>query len=108
MGSVPDPSGHGHPGSSVWYAEGHGKRPIVRSGFTSPTGATDLAEVLHLPQRVKRVGGGYSEVPYSDAELMDVAASELRALYAGQGDSGAPSPAIEAPTMRLVLSLIHI
>ena len=61
MGSVPDPSGHGHPGSSVWYAEGHGKRPIVRSGFTSPTGATNLAEVLHLPQRVKRVGGGYSE-----------------------------------------------
>ena len=35
------------------------------------------------------VGGGYSEVPYTDSELMDVAASELRALYAGQSESGA-------------------
>ena len=52
---------------------------------------TTLQEVLDLPTRVKRVGGGYADVPYSMDELAHVAAEELTRLY-DESDYGPASP----------------
>ena len=58
---------------------------------SEPTGMTTLQEVLDLPTRVKRVGGGYADVPYSMDELAHVAAEELTRLY-DESDYGPASP----------------
>ena len=64
MGSTPP----GARGSSLWHNT-HGERTISPPPTSPPPKPASLAEILQLPDRMQRKGGGYAAVKYTLEEI---------------------------------------